>query len=209
MKTHSSRITLQYKRRHNVWRDKKNVIIQKLKMAAITRFLFYQSLTISQNSVVVSYFIIYTITNWQVSLSKICHEWPNNAVTYECAQPMSVLQSCLVTSNLYVSNWKPSYDIDNEMARKIARVKSITITSLWNNKRLLHDIFHIGPGISPRLPYQARQRSWRADMGQGLIPGTIWKISCHNLFITYFTLTFSKHWLFNCKKDLCTDKLRK
>ena len=26
------------------------------------------------------------------------------------------------------------------------------------NKRLLHDIFHIGPGISQRLPYQARQR---------------------------------------------------
>jgi hypothetical protein len=24
----------------------------------------------------------------------------------------------------------------------------------------------------------------------GLIPGMIWKISCHNLFITYFTLTF-------------------
>jgi hypothetical protein len=62
-----------------------------------------------------------------------------------------------------------------------------------NNKRLLHDIFHIGPGISPRVPYQARQRSWRADMGRGLIPGTIWKISCHNLFMTYFTLTFSKH----------------
>ena len=56
-------------------------------------------------------------------------------------------------------------------------------------KRLLYDIFHIGPGISPRLPYQARQRSWRADMGRGLITGTIWKISCHNLFITYFTLT--------------------
>jgi hypothetical protein len=53
-------------------------------------------------------------------------------------------------------------------------------------KRLLRDIFHIGPGISPRLPYQARQRSWRADMDRGLIPGTIWKISCHNLFITYF-----------------------
>jgi hypothetical protein len=31
---------------------------------------------------------------------------------------------------------------------------------------------------------------WRADMGLGLIQGTIWKISCHNLFITYFTLTF-------------------
>ena len=27
-------------------------------------------------------------------------------------------------------------------------------------KRLLHDIFHIGPGISPRLPYQARQRRY-------------------------------------------------
>ena len=62
--------------------------------------------------------------------------------------------------------------------------------SVLHNKRLLHDIFHIGPGISQRLPYQARQRSWRDDMGRGLIPGTIWKISCHNLFITYFTLTF-------------------
>ena len=41
--------------------------------------------------------------------------------------------------------------------------------------------------------YQVRQRSWRSDMGRGLIPGTIWKISCRNLFITYFTLTFSKH----------------
>jgi hypothetical protein len=28
---------------------------------------------------------IYTKTNWRVSLSKICHEWPNNAVTHECA----------------------------------------------------------------------------------------------------------------------------
>jgi hypothetical protein len=53
-----------------------------------------------------------------------------------------------------------------------------------------HDIFHIGPDISPRLPYQAWQLSWRADMGRGLIPGTIWKISWHNLFITYFTLPF-------------------
>ena len=60
----------------------------------------------------------------------------------------------------------------------------------YNTKRLLHDIFHIGPGIRPKLPYQARQRSWRTDMGRRLIPGTIWKISCHDLFITYFTLTF-------------------
>jgi hypothetical protein len=61
------------------------------------------------------------------------------------------------------------------------------------DKRLLLDIFHIGPGIRPRLLDQARQRSWRADMGRGQIPGTIWKISCHNLFITYFTLTFILH----------------
>ena len=48
--------------------------------------------------------------------------------------------------------------------------------------------FHIGPGIRLRLPYQARQRGWSADMDRELIPGTIsWKISCHN------TLTFSKH----------------
>jgi hypothetical protein len=36
----------------------------------------------------------------------------------------------------------------------------------------------------------------------GLIPGTIWKISCHNLFITYFTLTFFKHLLLYGRKDL-------
>ena len=25
----------------------------------------------------------YTITNWRVLLSKLCHEWPNNTVTHE------------------------------------------------------------------------------------------------------------------------------
>jgi hypothetical protein len=38
----------------------------------------------------------YTTTNWRVSLSKICHEWPNNTVTHECAQRMSELQRHLV-----------------------------------------------------------------------------------------------------------------
>jgi hypothetical protein len=33
----------------------------------------------------------YIITNWRVSLSKICNEWPNNTVTHECAQRMSEL----------------------------------------------------------------------------------------------------------------------
>ena len=43
----------------------------------------------------------YTITNWRVSLSNICHEWPNNAVTHECAQRMSELQSYLVMSDIF------------------------------------------------------------------------------------------------------------
>jgi hypothetical protein len=30
----------------------------------------------------------YTITNRRVSLSKICHEWPNNTVTHEYAQAL-------------------------------------------------------------------------------------------------------------------------
>jgi hypothetical protein len=80
----------------------------------------------------------------------------------------------------------------NLIAVKLIKEEAL-LTYCGRIKRLLHDIFHIGPGISPRLPYQARQRSWRADMGRGLIPGIIWKMSCHNLFITYFTLTFSKH----------------
>jgi hypothetical protein len=53
----------------------------------------------------------------------------------------------------------------------------------WSEKRQMvlqvnhwHDIFHIGLGISPRLPYQAGERSWRADMDRGLIPRTIWKM---------------------------------
>jgi hypothetical protein len=66
-------------------------------------------------------------------------------------------------------------------------------TVSYHNKKLLHDIFHIGPGMNPRLQYQARQRSWRSDIGRELIPGTKWKISCHNFLITYYTLTFYKH----------------
>jgi hypothetical protein len=46
-------------------------------------------------------------------------------------------------------------------------------------------------------------------MSRRLIPGTIWKIPCHNLFITYFTFTFFKHWLSYYRKDFGTDKLRK
>jgi len=52
--------------------------------------------------------------------------------------------------------------------------------------------FSISALVLARYSHIKPQRSWRADMGRGLIPGTIWKISCHNLFITYFTLTLSK-----------------
>ena len=39
----------------------------------------------------------------------------------------------------------------------------------------------------------ARDSHMKADGEAGvLIPGTIWKSSCHNLFITYFTFTFSR-----------------
>ena len=58
-------------------------------------------------------------------------------------------------------------------------------------KRLLQYIFHIDPGISPRLQYQARQWSWRTDMGRGLIPRTIWKVHV----IIY--LSHILHWLFS------------
>ena len=65
-------------------------------------------------------YIINTITNWRVSLSKICHEWPNNTVTHECAQCMSELQRysiiivfhcCLICVGLflfYFYLWKDS-----------------------------------------------------------------------------------------------------
>jgi hypothetical protein len=34
------------------------------------------------------------------------------------------------------------------------------INFAWLRDYYTHDIFHIGPGISPRLPYQARQLIW-------------------------------------------------
>jgi hypothetical protein len=48
-----------------------------------------------------------------------------------------------ITSSFYVSNWKSSYDIDNEMARNIARVKLKTIISLWNYRFYLNRSFNI------------------------------------------------------------------
>jgi hypothetical protein len=50
----------------------------------------------------------------------------------------------------------------------------------------LHDIFHIGPCIIQRPPYQARQPSWR-DMCPGLIPGTIWIVQIDIVWFLFET----------------------
>ena len=50
-------------------------------------------------------------------------------------------------------------------------------------KRLLHDIFHIGPGISQRLPYQARQRSW----------GLIWVKGNQGRYEKFHVIIFLSH----------------
>jgi hypothetical protein len=63
---------------------------------------------------------------------------------------------------------------------------SISDLIIFYNKRLLHGIFHIGPGISPRLPI-------KPDSEAGaLIPVTICK-KCH---VIIYLLHIS-HWLFS------------
>jgi hypothetical protein len=111
---------------------------------------------------------------------------------------------CIVSPSLIYGFWLPLWYLQTFLFL-LHYIQCLNIIKI---KRSLHDIFHIGLGISPQISYQARQRNWRADMGRRLIPGTIWKMSCHNLFITYFTLTFSKHLLLYCRQDLWTDKLR-
>jgi len=41
-------------------------------------------------------------------------------------------------SHFYVSNWKSSYDVDNEMARNIVRVKLKTIISFNSENSVIH-----------------------------------------------------------------------
>ena len=49
--------------------------------------------------------------------------------TADLTPPTLQIQYCY-SLILYISNWKSSYDVDNEMARNIARVKLKTIISL-------------------------------------------------------------------------------
>ena len=88
----------------------------------------------------------YTCRQWSFSLIKIVH-------SLTCH-----LGGRGVISHL-PSYWLVVPNTFSFIAIRLADVFAMNI----NSKRLLHDIFHIGPGISSRLPYQAWQRSWRAD----------------------------------------------
>jgi hypothetical protein len=46
-------------------------------------------------------YIINTITNWRVSLSKICHSWPNNIVTHSCTALIRELLCYLVIRDIF------------------------------------------------------------------------------------------------------------
>ena len=48
------------------------------------------------------YLYINTITNWRVSLSKICHSWPNNVVTQSCAARIRELLCYLVIRDIFL-----------------------------------------------------------------------------------------------------------
>ena len=62
------------------------------------------------------------LTNCQVSLSKICHEWPTNAVVHEYAQYMSELQSYSVMSHIF----------DNEIHQLVKAHKKVVLTTKWH-----------------------------------------------------------------------------
>ena len=53
----------------------------------------------------------------------------------------------------------PGTDIDRALLHLSHMQKGTYYVQICDSKRLLHDIFHIGPGINPRFSYQARQRS--------------------------------------------------
>ena len=46
-------------------------------------------------------YLINNITNWRVSLSKICHSWQNNVVTHSCAACIRELLRYLVIRDIF------------------------------------------------------------------------------------------------------------
>ena len=74
-------------------------------------------------------------------------------------------------------------------------VLSVSMHTLNNILRDYYMIFFIPALVS------ARDSHIKPDSeAGGLISGTIWKISWHNLFITYFTLTFSSIYFYIAEK---------
>ena len=59
------------------------------------------------------FYIINTITNWRVSLSKICHSWPNNVVTHSCAVRIRAV--------LFCHSWHITYSIKNTITQVTTR----------------------------------------------------------------------------------------
>ena len=47
-------------------------------------------------------YIINNITNWRVSLSKICHSWPNNVVTQSCTARIHELLCYFVIGDIFL-----------------------------------------------------------------------------------------------------------
>ena len=47
-------------------------------------------------------YIVNTITNWRVSLSIICHSWPNSVITHSCAARIRELLCYLVIRDIFL-----------------------------------------------------------------------------------------------------------
>ena len=47
-------------------------------------------------------YIINTITNWWISLSKICHSWPNNIATHSCTEHICEILCYLVICDIFL-----------------------------------------------------------------------------------------------------------
>ena len=127
--------------------------------------------------------------------------------------PWFLLTACAPASPLWLADF---YAIQN--ARNIrALFTTYPLITVANNNLLFKMLRDYYMTFSISALVLARDSHIKSDSEAGgliwvegwLIPGTIWKISCHNLFITCFTLTFFKHWFLYCKKDLWTDKLWK
>ena len=108
----------------------------------------------------------------------------------------------------FIKWWDKKFKI-NKHNFSTTLICSTNKSHIYTRVRDYYMTFSISALVLARYSHTSPTAKLEGWYGSRLLPGTIWKISCHNLFITYFTLTFSKHWLLYCKKDLWTDKLWK